>query len=72
MLQVENTITGTVEEWQDIIRQITVNQLSGQVNVTFKQDGIQVWQPSRMPAPDDIGQYSSHPYDFHNQIKKDE
>ena len=71
MLQVENTITGSVEEWQDIIRQITVNQLSGQVNVTFKHDGIHVWQPSRMPAPDDIGQDVVHLYDFHNQIKKD-
>lgn len=72
MLQVENTITGSVEEWQAIIRQITVNQLSGQVNVTFNHDGIHVWKPSRMPAPDDIGHDVVHPYDFYNKIKKDE
>lgn len=72
MQLVSNTIAGTVEEWQAIIRQITVNQLSGQVNVTFKHDGIHVWQPSRMPAPDGIGQDVLHHYDFHNKIKKDE
>lgn len=72
MQLVSNTIACTVDELHELMRHIVSRELSGQINITFKHDGIQVWQPSRMPAPDDIGQGSSHPYDFHNQIKKDE
>ena len=58
MQLINTTIVTSLEEIQDLMRHIIVNELKGQINLTFEGDRINVWQPSNeifaegiVPAP---------------------
>lgn len=70
MQLIQTTISTTRAELIELMQHITLHNIEGQVNITFEPDGvINVWQPSKLPAPDDINQ-PLHPYDFSNVIEK--
>ena len=58
MQLVKTTIVTSLDEIQELMRHIIVNELKGQINLTFEGDRINVWQPSNeifaegiVPAP---------------------
>ena len=58
MQLINTTIVISLDEIQDLMRHIVVNELKGQINLTFEGDRINVWQPSKeiftegiVPAP---------------------
>ena len=46
MQLINTTIVTSLDEIQDLMRHIVVNELKGQINLTFEGDRINVWQPS--------------------------
>lgn len=46
MQLVKTTIVTSLDEIQDLMRHIIVNELKGQINLTFEGENIRVWQPS--------------------------
>ena len=53
---VNTTIVTSVTEIKELIQHCIVYNLEGQINLTFEDGKIIVSQPSKQPAPDDIGQ----------------
>jgi len=52
---VKTTIVTSVAEIKELIQHCIVHNYEGQINLTFEDGKIIVFQPSKQPAPDDIG-----------------
>jgi hypothetical protein len=52
---VNTTIVTSVTEIKELIQHCIVHNLEGQINLTFEDGKILVSEPSKEPAPDDIG-----------------
>ena len=47
MQLINTTIVTSLDEIQELMRHVVVNELQGQINLTFEGDHIRVWQPSK-------------------------
>ncbi len=52
---VNTTIVTSVAEIKELIQHCIVHNYEGQINLTFEDGKIVVFQPSKEIAPDDIG-----------------
>ncbi len=52
---VNTTIVTSVAEIKELIQHCIVHNFEGQINLTFEDSKILVSEPSKQPAPDDIG-----------------
>lgn len=52
---VNTTIVTSVAEIKELIQHCIVHNYEGQINLTFEDGKIVVFQPSKEAAPDDIG-----------------
>jgi hypothetical protein len=52
---VNTTIVTSVTEIKELIQHCIVHNFEGQINLTFEDGKILVSEPSKQPAPDDIG-----------------
>jgi hypothetical protein len=52
---VNTTIVTSVTEIKELIQYCIVHNFEGQINLTFEDGKILVSEPSKQPAPDDIG-----------------
>ena len=61
MQLVKTTIVTSLEEIQDLMRHIIVNELKGQINLTFEGEHIRVWQPSNEIMAESVVSVPRHP-----------
>lgn len=47
MQLINTTIVTSLDEIQELMRHIVVNEMTGQINLTFEGEHIRVWQPSK-------------------------
>lgn len=47
MQLINTTIVTSLDEIQELMRHIVMNELQGQINLTFEGEHIRVWQPSK-------------------------
>ena len=52
---VNTTIVTSVTEIKELIQHCIIHNYEGQINLKFEDSKIIVFQPSKGPAPDDIG-----------------
>ena len=61
MQLINTTIVTSLEEIQDLMRHIIVNELKGQINLTFEGEHIRVWQPSNEIMAESVVSVPRHP-----------
>jgi len=54
MQLISNTIATTTDELTQLQQYCILNNISGAVNITFENDKINVWQPSRQPVAESV------------------
>lgn len=50
----KNTIVTSLEELKDIVRHCSLDNMEGQINLTFEGDDVEVWQPSKEVVNDGV------------------
>ena len=61
MQLVKTTIVTSLDEIQELMRHIIVNELKGQINLTFEGEHIRVWQPSNEIMAESVVSVPRHP-----------
>ena len=54
MQLISNTIATTTEELTELQQYCILHGIKGAVNITFENDKIEVWQPSKMPVAESV------------------
>ena len=55
MIIKDTTIVTTVSDLKELVQHCIVHGYEGQVNLTINGETVNVWQPSKQPAPDSVG-----------------
>ena len=54
MQLISNTIATTTDELTELQQYCILHGIKGAVNITFENDKIEVWQPSKMPVAESV------------------
>jgi hypothetical protein len=61
MQLISNTIATTTEELTELMQFCILHDVKGPVNITFENDKIEVWQPSKMPVAESVRKNQRRP-----------